>query len=97
MPPFLEGPSDVFDLYNVEVLQEEVKDIRWALNKGGNFASLWGGGKRWLSKGKFPRCHNIEITLKHHVGVSLLIRKLYLLTGKVKKFLLLTKKALESF
>ena len=64
--------------------------------KGEIFASLWGGGERWLSKGKFPRCHNFEITLKHHVGVSLLIRKLYLLTGKGKKFLLLTKKALES-
>ena len=64
--------------------------------KGGLFTSLWGGGERWLSKGKFPRCHNIEITLKHHVRVVLLIRKLYLLTGKVKKFLLLNKKALES-
>jgi len=65
--------------------------------KGEICASLWGGGERWLSKGKFPRSRNIEITPKHHVGVSLLIRQLYLLTGKVKKFLLLTKKALESF
>jgi len=51
IPPFVEGPSDVFDLFLQYFDILYIKDIRWTLKKGGHVHLTMGAGAKYCKKG----------------------------------------------